>query len=391
MRNVLVNALSVCNQSGLHVLVGHVRQLLDALREDWRFTILAREGQTALKTLLGDQVAWVTAPPQTGHWLARTIWEQWNLAAIARNLRTDVYFSPSGVATAKLPLPQVVFCQNPWALVPSARRMADVPKAWLQRLAYRRAMTIADVMVFNSRFMQAAYRRNAGRPERHGVVVYQAADDETHRRAAQWVDRPRKPGQILCVSAMGSHKNVEVVVAALRRLAVERLVDARLLLVGEWPDAAYERKIQRLVSASGLDGRVDFAGFVARETLDRYYAESRVFCLMSRCESFGIPSIEAQIFGTPVVGSNVCAVPEICGDGGVFLDPDDEIGVADALQRLLTDANEWRRLSSLARRNARLYRWEDCSRPLAGVFRNLPPFRSKACPGQPAGALEHDA
>jgi glycosyltransferase involved in cell wall biosynthesis len=89
---------------------------------------------------------------------------------------------------------------------------------------------------------------------------------------------------------------------------------------------------------------------------------------MSRCESFGIPAVEAQAFGTPVVGSNVCAMPEVCGDGGVFGAPEDVPATANLLQRLLTDSADWQDFSDAARRNAAKYQWSECSRPLLSLF-----------------------
>jgi glycosyltransferase involved in cell wall biosynthesis len=110
---------------------------------------------------------------------------------------------------------------------------------------------------------------------------------------------------------------------------------------------------------------------VPRARLDQLYAESRVFCLMSRCESFGIPAVEAQLFGTPVVTATAGAIPEICGAGGVYRDPDDVAGVAAALQTLLDDDAEWRRLSAAARGNAARFAWSRCSRPLAKLIADL--------------------
>lgn len=363
MRKLLVNALSATNPSGLHVLRGHVGQLADALRGRVRIVVLGRAEMAGLRTELRERVDWEFAPAATRGWAFRAAWERARLARILRKHEADLYFTPSGMA-ARLPagIRQIVFCQNPWALVPAARRRRDFAKAWLQRRAYRRAMRAADVLVFNSRYVQAAYRANAGREERRGLVVYQAAEDATRARAAA-ADVPREPNQILCVSVMGPHKNAETLVRALREVRAA-CPEARLVIAGSWPDPAYERKIRRLVAALGLGTAVEFAGFVARERLDRLYAESRVFCLMSRCESFGIPAIEAQLSGTPVVSSTVCAIPEICGAGGLFRDPDDVAGVAAALRTLLADDAEWLRLSDAARANAARFSWAECSRPL---------------------------
>ena len=371
MAKLLVNALSATNPSGRHVLRGHVGQLADALRGRVRIIVLGRAEMEGLRAELGEGVDWEFAPAATRGWLFRAAWERLHLARILRKHDAGLYFTPSGIA-ARLPagVRQIVFCQNPWALVRAARRRRDFAKAWLQRRAYRRAMRVADVLVFNSRYMQAAYRANAGHDEKRGAVVYQAAEDATRARAAAAGGVPRQPNQILCVSVMGPHKNVETLVRALREVRAV-CPDARLVLAGSWPDPAYERNIRGLVAALGLETAVEFAGFVARERLDRLYAESRVFCLMSRCESFGIPAIEAQLFGTPVVSSTVCAIPEICGAGGLFRDPDDASAVAAALRTLLADAAEWQRLSDAARANAARYSWSECSRPLIELVAGL--------------------
>jgi glycosyltransferase involved in cell wall biosynthesis len=373
MTDILVNALSVTNQSGLHVLAGH----LDSLAEAFTVAVIARPSMTSLKERFAERVEWIGAPENTSRWLPRAVWEFQALEKIARNTGARFYFTPSGISASRLSIPQVVLCQNPWALVPAARRKKDALKAWLQRRAYRQTMRAAEVMVFNSEYMRQAYRRNAGFDEKRSIIAYQAADEETRRRSEDWKDRPRAAGQILCVSAMAPHKNVEAVVRALVKLP-----EATLRLVGAWPDSRYERKIHDLVSELNLEKRIRFDGFVSREELDRLYAESQVFCLMSRCESFGIPAIEAQLFGTPVVCSKVCAVTEICGEGGLFCDPDDVDAIAGALRALLEGSNDrnnkeveapppskvWEKISDQTRVNADRFQWSECSRPLVEFF-----------------------
>jgi glycosyltransferase involved in cell wall biosynthesis len=117
-----------------------------------------------------------------------------------------------------------------------------------------------------------------------------------------------------------------------------------------------------------MDNIVEIKGYASRDDLNRYYAESKVFSLMSKSESFGIPAVEAQAFGTPVVSSNCCAIPEVCGRGGVYPEPEDVEGTAKAIAKLLTDESAWQKLSEAARQNAERYHWDTCSRPLLRMF-----------------------
>jgi len=374
MNKLLVNALSVTNPSGRHVLLGHLNRLSEGLGQPGRLVVLCRRDMKEFREGLEGDIEWVMAPSYTSQWWGRAVWERLHLGTLARRCGASAYFTPSGMAAHGIRIPQLVFAQNPWALVPSARRRRDAWKAWLQRRAYRRAMRVAEVMLFNSTYMQEAYRLNAGCVERRGLVVHQAIDEASRKRAHSLTSTSRNPFQILSVSVMAPHKNAEVLIHAFQRVHL-RHAEARLHLAGSWPDVGYQQRMIRLVRELRLDAAVVFDGFVTRHRLDQLYAESQVFCLMSRCESFGIPAIEAQLFGTPVVSSSVCAIPEICGKGGLFCAPDDVSGIADRLLNLLENESEWARLSSRAKENAEPFTWQHCSQPLVDLvaeYMNLP-------------------
>ncbi len=367
---IAVNALSVTNMSGRHVLLGHLMQLVEQTSGAHDFVVLFHGQNADIQSDLGPHVDWVECPAHTAHWLRRSLWERSALPALLRDLAADLLFSPAGIAAPAATVPQVVFAQNPWCLVGGIRRtLAEQGKALLQRRAYRHAMRVARMMVFNSRFMQQAYRANAGFDEPCSEIVYQAVDEETHATAAKL--RPsvqRHPHRVLSVSVMTPHKDVETVVRALDRVRRRHGIAAELALVGPWADPAYEQRIRRLVADLGLESAVCITGRVPREALHRHYAEARVFCLMSRCESFGIPAVEAQTFGTPVVSSNGCAIPEICGQGGLYPEIGDAEGTAAALARLLSDDGAWAEMSQRARENAERFHWRLCSKPLLRMF-----------------------
>ena len=295
------------------------------------------------------------------------------MPAVVRKTRADAVFNPAGIVYSGLSVPQISFAQNPWSLVPEVRYgWRDHAKALLQRHAYRRAVKIASVLVFNSEFMRQAYRENAGRREKRSYVIHQGVDEETFCAAKKMrnvVERRRF--QVLCVSVMARHKGVETVVEALRLLRNESGIPANLVLVGGWPDLQYENFIREKVAQYGLHDIVEFRGHVPKDELHCAYAESKVFCLMSRCESFGIPGIEAQAFGTPVVSSNCCAIPEVCGAGALYADPGDASEVAENLALLVSSEKAWMDASFKGLENVERFRWQKCSKGFETVFDSL--------------------
>ena len=140
--------------------------------------------------------------------------------------------------------------------------------------------------------------------------------------------------------------------------------DCRLTLAGGWPDAAYQARIDALIVELGLTARVAIIGYQQRSDLLDLYRDASVFCLMSECESFGIPSVEAQAFGNPVVTSDRCAMPEVCGAGGRYATPGDVTAVATTLAETLADRSSWDQLAAAALENTRRFDWNEQARKL---------------------------
>lgn len=369
---VLVNALSLGSLSGQHVLFGHLSQLARWTLNAHEFIVLHQAAHTpdVRQVLPFANVILLPAPRIANHWATRSAWEALTIPSLIRRHNADLYFTPAGTILPRSPVPQVSLAQNPWCLVPQIHRTASERfKAKLQRFAYRRAATLADLMVYNSKHIQSLYHENAAaRKLAPSLIAFQGINDETHAIAEKTRTHiTRRPFSVVSVSAMAHWKGAETVVAAVGILR-RKGIPAELTLVGPWPDKSYEIDIRRQIQQDKLQASVIIAGKVSVSELHVHYATAKVFCLMSQCESFGIPAVEAQAFGTPVVGSSNCAMPEIGGDGGRFVAPRQPEDAADAIQELLTDEAHWAETSSRAVRNSERFRWETCSQPLLRMF-----------------------
>ncbi|SDW04631.1 glycosyltransferase family 4 protein [Thiocapsa roseopersicina] len=369
---IAVDALPITNLSGRHVLLGHLANLAAALGGRHRFVVLHHRGNRDLRRDLGEGVAWQECAGIGTGWVSRLLWQATRMQGLLTRLGADLVISTSGALIPGVRLPQVVLAQNPWCYFPEFHTgPADRLKAALQRLGYRAAQRRALGVFYLSGYVERRYREDAGCRSAHGRVLYVGIDDATFLAARERQDFAERPIEILTVSVMTPHKAIEDVVQVFARVRAAG-VPATLTLVGPWSDDGYRLRIEALIARLELVAHVTITGKVTTEQLHAHYGRARVFCLLSRCESFGIPAVEAQCFGTPSVVADVCAPPEVAGPGGFALPPDALDETAERLVGLLTDEPTWRINSERALANAERFRWDRVSAPLIEFLDPVP-------------------
>ncbi|HPE38373.1 MAG TPA: glycosyltransferase, partial [Bacillota bacterium] len=80
---------------------------------------------------------------------------------------------------------------------------------------------------------------------------------------------------------------------------------------------------------------VIFTGYLPDPDVAALLECASIFAFPSLYEGFGMPVLEAMACGTPVVTSNSSSLPEVVGDAGVLLDPEDADGFAKAMGRFI--------------------------------------------------------
>lgn len=373
--HVAIDALPINNFSGRNVLSGHLRNLARASAGRHRFSVFHHAGNRDLRRDLGAHVEWIECTGLGASWPQRLLWQATRMNRRLQEIGADLLLSTSGAMVPGVNIPQAVLVQNPWCFFPQFHQtFRDRVKARLQRAGYRRAQRGAAGMFYLSDYMARIYADNADAAPRYGATVLVGVDDRYFVSAqaqppAAFDDRVM---EIVTLSVMTPHKAIEDVLDAFALLR-RRGIGARLLLVGPWASAQYRSDIERRIESAGLGGAVEITGQVSDADLEHHYRRARVFCLLSRCESFGIPAVEAQVFGTPSVVAGVCAPPEIAGPGGKIVAPGDIEAAAGVLEELLTDPQKWRVASASARANAERFRWERLTSPVIDFLDQTPP------------------
>jgi glycosyltransferase involved in cell wall biosynthesis len=167
--------------------------------------------------------------------------------------------------------------------------------------------------------------------------------------------------QLLFVGNLTRSKNVPFLVRSFDSADV----DAELILAGRPRDDVGE--IERVIANSRVAARIRVVLSPSDSELEALYAGADAFLFPSRYEGFGFPPLEAMARGCPVLASDIPAVREVSG-GGALLLPLDERPWADAIRRLVADA-EWRdELRRRGHENVRRYSWQNTARDLCRLF-----------------------
>lgn len=163
----------------------------------------------------------------------------------------------------------------------------------------------------------------------------------------------------------------------------------RVLMIGTTPNKNLERMAKAL---EGVPCTVDLIGLLSSAqaaVFASFGVDLRVHCNVSnaeiveayrRCdlllfastyEGFGMPIVEAQAVGRPVVTSNCSAMPEVAGDGACFVDPFDSVAIRVGVNRVIVDANYRAEIVQRGFANARRFSAEKIAREYAAIYREI--------------------
>lgn len=158
---------------------------------------------------------------------------------------------------------------------------------------------------------------------------------------------------VLFVGSMEPRKNLIRLAEAHAQLPESMQARFPLVVVGSagW----HNDEIRTVLEKSK---HVRLVGYVSRALLPAVYSCATVFVFPSLYEGFGMPLLEAMAAGTPVITSNISAMPEVVGEAGVTVDPYDTDEIRDAMRSMLEDVNAAALLGARGRDRARRFTWE---------------------------------
>ena len=162
-----------------------------------------------------------------------------------------------------------------------------------------------------------------------------------------------KPGYqyLLYVGNKRAHKNLERLLIAFSKADLSE--EIKLVFTGD-----ETRELIELADRLKVLHRIVFLGFVPEARLPAIYRGALSVVLVSLYEGFGIPVIESMACGTPVVTSNISALPEISGDAAYLVDPENIDDISFGLEKIANDSSLREKLVKKGKVRARDFSWD---------------------------------
>jgi glycosyltransferase involved in cell wall biosynthesis len=187
--------------------------------------------------------------------------------------------------------------------------------------------------------------------------------------APEWTMAPASAGAdgyILFMGTVELRKNVGGLLQAYGRLLARNVNAPRLVIAGR--TVAETDGLLEGISSPPLAGRVDYLGYVPGERRETLFKGAQVFVLPSFEEGFGLTALEAMAAGVPVIASNRGSLPEVVGDAGLLIDPDNPESLTDAMTRLVTDPTLRATCARRGLDRARQFNWAQTARDVRRAY-----------------------
>lgn len=187
-----------------------------------------------------------------------------------------------------------------------------------------------------------------------GVDRFTVAGNGHEHLAGSRLRSTTEPDYVLCVGNLTPNKNLAPVVTALAAAGI------RVVVVG----AGGASNVYAQQAGLDVEG-VELAGRVDDDELAALLQGARALVFPSLYEGFGLPIVEAQALGCPVIASTSASIPEVAGDGALYFDatrPEEAV----ALVRSLDDDTR-RELAARGRANVARFTWDSTAATLLAL------------------------
>ena len=345
-----------------------IRALAGLIGEDELVIFAEEKGPALIDLPVTPNIEWRLIPDKDP--AVRLIWEQAFFSRLIREADIDVLHSLHYTRPFRLSCSSVVtFHDMTFFLYPELHTRTK--RIFFPQAIKSSARRADFVITVSESTRQDAIRLLGLSADR--VITIQHGVDRAFRPindiefGKRVTNKYRLPGKfILYVGLIEPRKNLSLLINAYKKL-VDDGTDHNLVLVGRfgWMFDEVLEQIEKL----NLTDKVILTGYVEQVDLPMVYNLCDLFVYPTLYEGFGLPALEAMACGIPVVTTDVSSLPEIVGEAGLLVPPDDVEALFQGINNVLNDEDLSRNMARRGTEQAAKFSWEWAARSTLEVYR----------------------
>lgn len=177
---------------------------------------------------------------------------------------------------------------------------------------------------------------------------------------------------VVFVGGFSPHKNLPVLMDAVAELALRKgFAELQMVMVGDHQNEVFHSHFQELREHArklGIQDHVIFTGYLPDQEVVVLLNLATVLVLPSLMEGFGLPAFEAAACGCPVIATKASAVPDLLGDGGLYIQPTDVSALESSLRLVIESPEVRTRMKAAALEASARLTWSAAARQLLDVL-----------------------
>ncbi|MDO9230983.1 MAG: glycosyltransferase family 1 protein [bacterium] len=201
-------------------------------------------------------------------------------------------------------------------------------------------------------------------PENKIEVIYNGVNLEQESKNNEQYER-YKP-YLLFVSRLEKRKNVAGIISAFEILKEKYKIKHKLILAGR-PGFGYPEVKSKIENSKYKNDIIEF-GFAKEDEKFNLIKNSETFLFPSFYEGFGLPILEAQNLGVPVVTSNTSSLMEVGGSSVAYVTPTEPESIASAIYKIISDENFKNAIIEKGYENVKRFSWAECADSIAKLL-----------------------
>ena len=285
--------------------------------------------------------AWTKQPPaqHTVSEFSKGIVPRWRIWREVKRLKTDILHITGDINFACIAQRRrgrkVVLTIHDVGMLDEGSWVMRALKTWFLLLWPSKS---CDAIIVVSDTTKQDILSRCSYPEQQIHVIPSLISSHFHERK----EAPSKTTHQILHIGTAANKNLGGHIAALDGTGLH------LTIIGE-PREADRHRLET------ADLSFDIRTGLSEEGMQAVYAESTVLLFCSHLEGFGMPIVEAQTIGVPVITSQHDPMHQVAGDGALFCDPNDPVSIREQVLKLIQDEPLRNTLIEKGKTNARRF------------------------------------